>query len=288
LYKIKLKGRSAKLYLDDILTIAVLKGLLFKKEDVVNKVSFNDVKEVSMTNKTLTITYGEDEKTSTLTIEFINAEEARDVEGFVKKHLEKREAIAKKINEIVTITNNIGLASEAIFGLAISLDKKCNWQKADEEYRKLVDKLEALSSTGLKLNKKILEEIKPEIEEREPERVKELILDFIKDLYNVVSDIKEAEPLVEMRPSWMDLKQFMEFLLLVGALSLILRRGLMERAEELKETIYLKLSELEPLVDKQYIDKIRENIKSDKYETLTGVPTLLANGIKAGFEKLSS
>jgi len=281
LYKIKLKGQSARLYLDDILTIAVLKGLLFKKEEVVNKVSFNDVKEVSMINKTLTITYGEGKKTSTLTIEFINDEEGRDVEVFIKKHLEKREAIAKKI------TNKMGLTSEAIFGLAISLDKNCNWQKANEEYRKLVDEVEALSSTGLKLNKKILEEIKPEIEEKEPERVKELILDFVKDLYSVVSDIEEAEPLVEMSPSWMDLKQFMEFLLLVGALSLILRRGLMERAEELKETIYLKLSELEPLVDKQYINKIRENIASGKYEMLTEVPTLIVNGIKAGSKKLS-
>lgn len=281
MYKIKLKGQSARLYLDDILTIAVLKGLLFKKEEVVNKVSFNDVKEVSMINKTLTITYGEGKKTSTLTIEFINDEEGRDVEVFIKKHLEKREAIAKKI------TNKMGLTSEAIFGLAISLDKNCNWQKANEEYRKLVDEVEALSSTGLKLNKKILEEIKPEIEEKEPERVKELILDFVKDLYSVVSDIEEAEPLVEMSPSWMDLKQFMEFLLLVGALSLILRRGLMERAEELKETIYLKLSELEPLVDKQYINKIRENIASGKYEMLTEVPTLIVNGIKAGSKKLS-
>lgn len=288
MYKIKLKGRSGRIYLDDILTIAVLKGLLFKKEEVVNEVSFNDVKKVSMIYKTLTITYGEGEKTSTLTIEFINAEEAIEVEGLIKKHLEKREAIAKKINQIVTITHNIGLTSDAIFGLALSLDKKCNWQKANEEYQNFVDQVKALSSTGLNLNKKILKEIRTGIEEREPERVKELISDFVKDLYSAVSDIEEVEPLVEMSPSWTDLKQFMEFLLLVGVLGLVLRRGLMERAKELKETIYPKLSELEPLVDKQYIDKIRENIESGKYETLTEVPTLLADGIKAGSEKLSS
>ena len=287
MYKIQLKGQRARLFLDDILTIAILKGLLFKKEEVVNEVSFNDVKEVSMTNEMLTITYEEGEKTSTLKIEFINAEEAKHVEGLINKHLEKRKTITRKINEIVTITNNIGLTSDAIFGLALSLDKKCNWQKANEEYQRLVDEVEALSSTGLDLNKKILEEIKTKIEEREPERTKELILDFVKDLYSVVSNIKEAEPLVEMSPSWKDLKQFMELLLLVGALSLVLRRGLLERTEEINETIYLKLSELEPLVDKQYVNKIRENIESGKYEAVTEVPSLLADGIKARSQKLS-
>jgi len=287
LYKIQLKGQRARLFLDDILTIAVLKGLLFKKEEVVNEVSFNDVKEVSVTNEMLTITYKEGEKTSTLKIEFINAEDAKDVEGLINKHLEKRKIITGKINEIVTITNNIGLTSDAIFGLALSLDKKCNWQKANEEYQRLVDEVEALSSTGLDLNKKILEEIKTKIEEREPERTKELILDFVKDLYSVVSNIKEAEPLVEMSPSWKDLKQFMELLLLVGALSLVLRRGLLERTEEINETIYLKLSELEPLVDKQYVNKIRENIESGRYEAVTEAPSLLADGIKARSQKLS-
>jgi len=287
LYKIKLKGQTATLSLNDILTITVLKGLLFKKKEVVNEVPFNDVNEVSVANKMLTITYEEGEKTSTLTIEFINAEEARDVEGFIKKYLEKRKIIAKKINEIVTIANNIGLISDAVFGLALSLDKKCNWQKANEEYQRLVDQVELLSSTGLDLSKKILEEIKNKIEEREPERVKDFALDFVKDLHSVVSDIKEAEPLVETSPSWMDLKQLMEFLLLVGALGLILRRGLMERAKELNETIYVKLSELERLIDKQYLNKIRENIESSKYETVKEIPTLLADGMKAASEKVS-
>jgi len=288
LYKIKLKGQAATLSLNDILTITVLKGLLFKKKEVVNEVPFNDVKEVSLTDKTLTITCEEGEKTSTLTIEFITAEEARDVEGFVKKHLEMRKTIAKKIDDIVTITNNIGLISDAIFGLALSLDKKCNWQKANEEYQRLVDQVEALLSTGLELNKKILEEMKNKIEEKEPEGVKDFSIDFIKDLHSVISDIKEAEPLVETSPSWMDLKQLMEFLLLVGALGLILRRGLIERAKELNETIIVKLSELERLIDKQYLNKIRENIESGKYETAKEIPTLLADGMKAASSKVSA
>ncbi len=268
------------MFLDDKLTIAILKGFPFKKQEVVNRVSFNQMKEVNLINKTLTITYEEHEKTSKLAIEFIQAEESKDVEQIIKKQLAKREARAKRIEETVAITKNIGLASNAVFSLALCLDKKCNWQKAREEHQKLVGQVQALSNMGLDLDNELLEQIKTAIEEREPERAKVFILDFIKDSYRVVVDIKETEPLGES-PNRMDLKRLMEFLLLAGTLNLILRRGLIERAEELAETIIRKLSELEPLIDKQCVNKIIENIKSSNYETMTEITKLLVDGLKA-------
>ena len=74
--------------------------------------------------------------------------------------------------------------------------------------------------------------------------------------------------------------------LLTGTLGLILRRGLVERTGELKEAVQVKLSELEPVIDKQHIDEISERVKDDRYEALTEVPDLLANGIRAESEKL--
>ncbi|MFQ5711394.1 MAG: hypothetical protein ACE5GD_06400 [Candidatus Geothermarchaeales archaeon] len=250
--------------------------------------SFNDVKDINIADKTLTITHGKRKKASTLMIEFINAEEARDAGAIITKRLEEIETLKKRINDLVTTINNVGLASDAAFSLALSLDKKCNWQKTNEEYERLVDKTEALSSKGLNLDKKIVDEIEKEVRERDPERVKELILDFVKNLHSAVNEVKESGPPVEISPSWRELKQFTEFLLLVEALGLVLRRGLRERADDLRETISVKLSELEPFVDKKYVDKIERNIKSNKHEVIAKIPASFVKGIKAKYEKLSS
>ncbi len=59
-----------------------------------------------------------------------------------------------------------------------------------------------------------------------------------------------------------------------------------KRTGELKEAVQVKLSELEPVIDKQHIDEISERVKNDRYEALTEIPDLLANGIRAESEKL--
>lgn len=285
MYKIKLNGRSGRLYLDDILKITLLKGILSKKEETVHEISIDNVEGISKANKTLVMTYREDGKKLDLTLKFHNAEEALNVEDLIKKHLEKKEAIKKKIDEMVNLTKNIGLTYNAAFNLVLNIDKKCNWQKADEEFKRLFERVEELSSKGLNLNKKVVEEIEKEVKERKPERVKELILDFVKNLYSAVNNVKDVEPSIEITS--IQLKQFTEFLLLVAALGLVIRRGIMERADELKETVIIKLSELEPSVDKKYFDKIKKNIESTKYEDITKIPATLASGIKAVSETSS-
>ncbi len=285
MYKIKLNGRSGRLYVDDILKITLLKGLLSKKEETVHEISIDNVEGISKANKTLVMTYREDGKKLDLTLKFHNAEEALNVEDLIKKHLEKKEAIKKKIDEMVNLTKNIGLTYNAAFNLVLNIDKKCNWQKADEEFQRLFQRVEELSSKGLNLNEKMIEEIEKEVKERKPERVKELILDFVKNLYSAVNNVKDVEPSIEITS--IQLKQFTEFLLLVAALGLVIRRGIMERADKLKETVIIKLSELEPSVDKKYFDKIKKNIESAKYEEITKISATLASGIKAVSETSS-
>ncbi len=283
MYQVTLKGWNAKLYVDDVIVVTVLKGFLFKKEEVANKVSLNDVKEVSLTDTMLTIFYQEDGGETTLTVKFDLAEEAGKVEDIIKEQIRRRERV-KKIDEIAATTSELGLTSDAIFGLALSLDKKCDWQRAGEEYQRLLNGVEALSNRGINIDRKILEEIEKEIEKMEPEGIKELIIGFVRDLFGGVSEVEEAGLWAEI--SNLDFKQFMELLLLTGTLGLILRRGLEERTGELKEAVQVKLSELEPVIDKQHIDEISERVKNDRYEALTEIPDLLANGIRAESEKL--